>query len=50
MNFNQLLRDPNAYLESVGRHDKAGLTRAIQEDGQGTVIRACLWRECKYTV
>ena len=44
MNFNQLLQDQSAYLESVGKQDKIGIARALKEEGEGTVIRACLWR------
>ncbi len=42
----KLVADPHAYLESAGRNDRASLAVALQEGGQGTVIRACLWRGC----
>ncbi|HTH72120.1 MAG TPA: hypothetical protein VL737_02030 [Candidatus Pristimantibacillus sp.] len=39
-----LVNDPRNYLESVGRVDQVGLYNALQEQGEGTVIRACFWR------
>ncbi len=41
----QLINDRYAYLESVGRQDKAGLEAALKSRGAETVIRACLWRD-----
>lgn len=41
----ELINDPYAYLESAGRLDKSGLTAALKDGGEGTVIRACLWRD-----
>ena len=40
----KLVIDPLAYVESVGRQDKAGLIAALQEKGVGTILRVCLWR------
>lgn len=39
-----VINDHNNYLESVGRYDRMGLYNALQDGGEGTVIRACLWR------
>jgi hypothetical protein len=40
----KLTQDPYAYIESVGREDKVNVAAALQDGGQNTVIRACLWR------
>jgi hypothetical protein len=42
----KVVNDPLAYVESAGRQDKANLAAALQDGGQGTVVRACLWRDC----
>jgi|GEM_PF-6226448 len=42
--YTELINDPHAYLESAGRFDKSGLTAALSDGGESTVIRACLWR------
>jgi hypothetical protein len=43
-NTDSIIRDPNSYIESIGRADKDGLLKAIKEKGRGTAIRVCLWR------
>jgi len=39
-----IINDPHNYFESAGKADQQGLYNALQEQGEGTVIRACLWR------
>lgn len=41
----KVIQDPFAYIESAGREDKANIAAALQDGGQNTVIRACLWRQ-----
>jgi len=43
--FKNILADPRGYFESAGRADQNGLHDALQDQGEGTVIRACLWRD-----
>lgn len=46
----RLLQDPAAYLESAGKQDKEGLMQALKEEGAGTALRVCLWRDRLYTL
>lgn len=39
-----IINDPHNYLESAGKADQDGLYAALQDGGENTVIRACLWR------
>jgi hypothetical protein len=40
----KLVQDPYTYIESAGKQDKATVAAALQNGGEGTVLRACLWR------
>ncbi len=39
----QMIENPQTYLESVGRFDKQGLKQALQGGSGQTVLRVCLW-------
>jgi hypothetical protein len=38
----QLLRDPLAYVESIGKNDRHHTLEALDEEGADTVLRICL--------
>jgi hypothetical protein len=37
-----LLRDPLAYVESIGKHDKANTLDALADEGRDTILRVCM--------
>lgn len=38
----ELLRDPLAYVESIGKHDKANTLDALADEGRDTILRVCM--------
>ena len=39
-----LINHPATYLESAGKVDRAHLATVLQEGGEGSVLRLCLWQ------
>jgi len=40
----KLVQDPYTYIESAGKQDRAHVIDALQDGGENTAIRVCLWR------
>ncbi|HJP96169.1 MAG TPA: hypothetical protein VJ843_02245 [Candidatus Saccharimonadales bacterium] len=38
----QILRDPQAYIRYIGKHDKANTLEAFKTDGEDVILRACI--------
>ncbi len=41
--FKEITTNPRTYIESVGRYDRQHVVQAVQEQGEGTVLRTCFW-------
>lgn len=38
----QILRDPQAYIRYIGKHDKENTLEAFRDGGESTILRACI--------
>lgn len=38
----QILRDPQAYIRNIGKHDRANTVEAFKDGGKDTILRACI--------